>query len=279
MDTWKWRLLNLWHAVFLAAWSVWWMSAAMVARVVTGSADTTLRWARTRWSPGLFSACGVKVRVEGLEHIDAQTPCVFVVNHQSMIDIPALFVALPVNLHFVAKKELFAVPFLGGYMRAAGMIPVDRGNGVEAVETLRRAAAQVAAGASVVAFAEGTRSRSGVIGPFKKGPFMLAMQAGVPVVPVAIEGARDALPPDGFRVRPAEIRLRVGRPIPTAGLSVDDRSALVESARAHVVAMNIALGGPGGESGPLQLDLVADGEWSAVEAPEVRVTGSLLRGR
>src|SRR5439155_10774650 len=111
---------------------------------ITGGASTTLRWARTRWSPGLFWVSGAHVDVDGLDAVDFAKPHVFVVNHQSMFDIPALFVALPVNLHFVAKKELFSVPFLGWYMRAAGMIPVDRKNGPEAVATLARAAHRVA---------------------------------------------------------------------------------------------------------------------------------------
>ena len=243
----KWKLWNTWHALFLAGWSVLWMTLAICARVVTGSSETALRWARTRWSPGLCWASGVTVEVEGLENVDASKPCVFVVNHQSMFDIPALFVALPVNLHFIAKKELLHVPFLGWYMRAAGMLPVDRKNGPEAVTLLQRAAERVAGGESVLAFAEGTRSRTGVIGPFKKGAFMLAIRAQVPVIPVAIEGARKALPPDGFGVRPETIRVRLGAPIATAGLGADDRDDVMERAHRAVVAMNVALGGRGAD--------------------------------
>lgn len=264
MEAAKWRLWNTWHALFLALWSAWWMSAAVLARLLTGSATTTLRWARTRWSPGILGAAGVRVQVTGLEHVDFTKPHVFVVNHQSMIDIPALFLALPVNLHFVAKKELFSVPFLGWYMKAAGMIPVDRRNGPEAVDTLKRAAATVAAGASVLAFAEGTRSRTGTILPFKKGAFMLALQAQVPVVPVAIEGARKALPPDGFAVRPEEIRVRVGEPIATAGLGPADRDALIARAHAEVVALNLALGGKGAE--PVVVELQGKGKGKRVRS-------------
>lgn len=243
----------MWHAIFLALWSMFWMTAAIVARVVTGSPETSLRWARTRWSTGLFWCCGARVEVSGLENVDFTKPHVFVVNHQSMIDIPALFVALPVNLRFIAKKELLSVPFLGWYMRAAGMIPVDRKNGPEAVETLKRSGAIVAGGASVLAFAEGTRSRTGVIIPFKKGAFMLALQAQVPVVPVAIEGARKALPPDGFAVRPELIRVKVGKPLPTEGLGPDDRDALMLRAHDEVVRMNVELGGLGADSVVVEL--------------------------
>ena len=249
-STLKWRILNTWHALFLASWSAFWMTAAVVARLVTGSTDTPLRWARTRWSPGLRWAAGIRLDVTGLSNVDTSKPHVFVVNHQSMFDIPVMMMALPVNLHFIAKKELLSVPFLGWYMRAAGMIPVDRKNGPEAVATLKVAGERVAGGESVLAFAEGTRSRTGVIGPFKKGAFMLAMQAQVPVVPVAIEGARRALPADGFAVRPELIHIRVGKPIETAGADRDDVMA-----RAHeaVVRMNVELGGLGCDSVELAL--------------------------
>lgn len=250
MQALTWKLRNTVHALFTAVWSALWMSAAVVARIVTGSSDTPLRWARSYWSRGLFWACGVRVQVEGLENIDVKKTYVFVVNHQSMIDIPALQRAIPVNMHMIAKKELQFVPFLGWYIWAAGMIPVDRRNGPQAIETLRQSALRVAGGESVLAFAEGTRSRTGVILPFKKGPFMLAMQAGVPVVPVAIEGAIQALPPDGFAVRPELIRVRIGVPIASTDI---DRDALIERAHQQVVAMNVALGGRGSE--PVIVDL------------------------
>jgi 1-acyl-sn-glycerol-3-phosphate acyltransferase len=246
----KWRLLNTWHALFLAGWSVLWMTLAIFARVFTGNANTTLRWARTKWSPGLFWAAGAWVEPEGLDNVDFTKPHVFAVNHQSMFDIPAMFVAVPANLHFVAKKELFSVPFLGWYMRAAAMIPVDRRNGPEAVDTLKKAAARVAGGESVLAFVEGTRSRTGVIGPFKKGAFMLALSAGVPVVPVAIEGARKALPADGFAVRPEKIRVRFGKPILET-----DRDALMQRCHDEVVRMNRELGGRGDD--PVAIELGA----------------------
>jgi 1-acyl-sn-glycerol-3-phosphate acyltransferase len=243
-----WWLLNLLQALFLGSWSVFWMSAAVISCIVTRRSDTSLRWGRTWWSPGLLKAAGVTLDVQGLEGIDWSKPHVFVANHQSMIDIPVMFVALPVNLHFIAKAELFLVPFLGWYMRASGMIPVDRNNPDQAKSTLNRSALRVKNGENILAFVEGTRSRDGVIRPFKKGAFVLALQAQVPVVPVAIEGAQRCLPADGFAVRPATIRVRFGTPIPTAGKSLDDKDALIKAAHAAVVAMNLDLGGPGGPS-------------------------------
>lgn len=247
MERVRWLLLNTLHAFFLAFWSVWWMSLAAVSCVLLRNPQLGLRWARTYWAPGLFWACGAKLDVQGLDKVDWNKPAVFVVNHQSMIDIPALQAALPSNIRFIFKAELLKVPFLGAYCRAVGMIPVDRGNTPQAVARLQDAARQVVNdNAHVMAFAEGTRSRTGVIAPFKKGAFMLALQAGAPVIPVAIEGARKALPPDGFHVRPETIHVRIGDPIPTAGLTGNERDALMDKARAAVVRMNLGLGGLGG---------------------------------
>lgn len=244
----RWALINVAQAVFLGLWSVVWMTIAILTCIFTGSAKTSLILARTRWAPGLLWAGSARLDVRGLERVDFSKPHVFVVNHQSMLDIPVLFAALPVNLHFIAKKELFSVPFLGWYMTVSGMVPIDRRNTAEAIQVLKKSGAKIAAGANVIAFSEGTRSRTGAIAPFKRGAFMLAIQAQVPVVPVAIEGARDVLPSDGFSVRPGVIRVEVGEPISTVGMTEDDRLALTQRAHDEVVRMNVALGGKGAVS-------------------------------
>jgi 1-acyl-sn-glycerol-3-phosphate acyltransferase len=194
-------------------------------------------------------AAGARLDIRGLEKIDWKKPHVFVVNHQSMIDIAVLQLGLPANLRFISKVELLNVPFMGAYMRNVGMIAIDRGNSAEAIARLDKVAREIAGGtASVVAFAEGTRSRTGAIQPFKKGAFMLALTAQIPVVPVSIEGAIKVLPPDGFKVRPGVIRLDIGDPIPTAGMTAADRDRLIEQAHAAVVEMNVAAGGLGVQS-------------------------------
>lgn len=257
MDRVRWAVLNVLQATFLIVWSVFWMSVAILTCLVTGGPNTSLILGRHCWGPGLLWAGPVKLDVRGLERVDFSKPCVFVVNHQSMIDIPVMFAALPVNLHFIAKKELFSVPFLGWYMTVAGMIPIDRRNTAGAIDELKKSGAKIAAGANVLAFAEGTRSRTGAIAPFKKGAFMLAIQAQVPVVPVAIEGARDVLPSDGFSVRPGTIRIELGEPIPTVGMVGTDRAALMQRVHDEVVRMNTALGGIG--TGSVAVGLGASG--------------------
>jgi 1-acyl-sn-glycerol-3-phosphate acyltransferase len=175
--------------------------------------------------------------VEGAERVDWSRPQVLVANHASMIDIPALFRAVPVPLRFVLKREIAGVPFVGWYARMMGMAFIDRGNARDAKRTLGEAAEKLRGAATFAAFPEGTRSKDGTVGPFKGGALQLAIEAGVPVLPVAIEGAGRVLPPSGFRVRPGTIVVRIGAPIETAGMASQDRNALAQRARDAVVAL------------------------------------------
>lgn len=249
-----WTILNVLQAVFLALWTFIW-GVLSIAVSLVGQQALALRLPQLTWAPGLLRASGARVEVHGRDRVDWSKPCVVVVNHQSMIDIPALQVGLlPAYLRFITKEELMHVPVLGPYMRTVGMIGIDRGNTASGIERLKRQAQRCHDDcAVVVAFAEGTRSRTGQIKPFKKGAFMLALQAGIPIVPVSIEGARRVLPSDGFKVRPGTIRIDVGDPIPTEGLTVADRDALMERAHRAVVALNIAAGGVGDGSVAFEL--------------------------
>lgn len=178
-----------------------------------------------------------RLKVEGLEQVDWSQPHVFVANHQSIIDICALFRALPVPLRFVLKQELAKVPFVGWYARAMGMVFIERGTARSAPQRLREAVRMIQAGANVCAFPEGTRSRDGRVGAFKGGAFQVAIEAGVAVVPIAIEGSDAILPAAGFSVRPGTVHLRIGAPLSTAQLSAADRTALARRAHQAVAEM------------------------------------------
>lgn len=240
-----WLLINTVQAVFFLAWSVAWMGAAVLWRLLTGDAERALAMARWGYAPGCLKGTGARYLFDPLPDIDWKRPYVVVMNHESMLDIPVAQVALPVNLRFVAKHTLQYVPFLGWYMWATGMVRVNRSNRCQAVQSLSRAAKRVREGATVIAFPEGTRSREGLIAPFKKGPFMLAIEAGVPILPVAIAGSRNVLPSDSFAIRPGTVRLRVGTPVETAGRA-HERDAIIREVRQAIVQMNLELGGPGG---------------------------------
>ena len=195
-------------------------------------------WSTTDWGRWILWAAGTPVRVEGIEHVPAVGPVVFASNHSSMFDIWALATALPGSIRFVAKQELARIPLFGRAMLAAGHVTIDRANRARAMDAYARAARVIRErGISTVVFPEGTRSRTGELGPFKNAPFGLAIAAQVPLVPVYVHDTFRILPKGAWRLRPTPIRLLVGEPISTAGLTLDDREALRERARAAIVAL------------------------------------------
>lgn len=230
-----WRAFNAAQLVFTLLWTTSWICAASLVRLVTGHRHWPLRMAARCWAPGLLAGAGARLRVDGLERVDWSQPHVLVANHQSVIDACALFRAVPVALRFVLKQEMARVPFVGWYARQMGMVFVERGSARSSPQRLRDAVAIVRGGGTLCAFAEGTRSRDGHVGPFKGGAFQVAIAAGARVVPVAIGGSGAVLPAAGFRVRPGTITVRIGEPLSTEGMSPQDRNALARRARDAVV--------------------------------------------
>jgi 1-acyl-sn-glycerol-3-phosphate acyltransferase len=229
-----WAVVNAAQAAFVLLWTATCISAALVVLAVTRRQAKSLAMARWLWAPALLRGAGARLEVEGVDELDRGSAYLFASNHQSLIDVPTLFHALPLPLRFVVKRELLALPFLGWYVAAMGMVSVDRGAPRGALRSMRRVPEILRSGQSVACFPEGTRSRDGSIGPFKAGSFVMAIEAGVPVVPVALLGTGDVLPARRFRVRPGVIRVRVGRPIPTAGLAPAQRGELARRVRDEV---------------------------------------------
>jgi len=170
------------------------------------------------WTWAILRAGGVKLKVSGLEKLDPSCQYIFMVNHQSNVDIPILIQSLPrFQLRWIAKKELLWVPFFGWAMWATKHIAVDRANSISAVKSLRRAKERIAAGISVVVFPEGTRSRDGQLLRFKKGGFLLAVETNTEIVPVTIRGSRDLLPSGAWRLRSGTVEVLVDQPVSIAG--------------------------------------------------------------
>jgi 1-acyl-sn-glycerol-3-phosphate acyltransferase len=189
-------------------------------------------WCAQTWCRLIARTAGARVRVHGAEHIKHGTSYVFLSTHQSYMDIPAMLGYLPAQLRIAAKKSLFRIPFMGWHLSRAGHIPIDRSSTQNAVTSLQRAAAYLHDGICAFIFPEGTRSRDGVLQPFKKGGFKLAIQAGVPIIPVTIIGSRSVLPRDSIIFRPGPIDMYVDAPISTAGLSDEDIEPLMHAVRA-----------------------------------------------
>jgi 1-acyl-sn-glycerol-3-phosphate acyltransferase len=170
------------------------------------------------WTWVILRLGGVSLRVVGLDNIDPRRQYVFMVNHQSNVDIPVLVQSL-VNfqLRWIAKKELLWIPLFGWAMWATKHITVDRADRFDAVKSLARAKERIAAGISIVVFPEGTRSRDGNLRRFKKGGFLLAAQTNTPIVPVTINGSRTLLPAGAWQLRPGTIEVIVDQPVAVAG--------------------------------------------------------------
>lgn len=240
-------LRNLFCMFFAAVWSGILFPLTALCGLFTLNSDAMLWIPRHLWATGLLWAGGAQLSVEGQEQVDFKKPHIFVVNHQSTIDIPALFVALPVSFRWVAKSQLKWVPFIGWYLAAGKHIFVDRSNRQRAIDSLAKAAGRIRGGTSIFIFPEGTRSPDLRIQPFKKGPFALALQAGVPVVPITIEGSGKLMPKNRWVITPGPIRLRIGKPLDVGPFQPDDRAGLARAVRDVIIDQSLAMGGLGGD--------------------------------
>lgn len=183
------------------------------------------------WGRSILVASRIKVTVEGLSGIDPQRPYIFMSNHQSNFDIPVLLGHLAVQFRWLAKVELFKIPIFGHAMRKAGYINIDRNNRKSAIKSLEVAAEKIKNGVSVLIFPEGTRSQDGKIQRFKKGGFVMAIDSGVPIVPVVISGAHAIMTKGKFRVHPGQIRMLIHEPIDTSTYTRETKEALMERVR------------------------------------------------
>jgi 1-acyl-sn-glycerol-3-phosphate acyltransferase len=189
-----------------------------------------------RWKAGMYALghagvrlalaiVGIRHRVTGLERVPRDRAVVFCSNHESNVDPPVLFEALHPQLHVLYKAEL-RFPVMRTVFDVGGFVPIERGNRDRAMASISRGAAALRSGLSFLIFPEGTRSRTGELLAFKKGGIIMAIEAQAPLVPVAIQGGRDAMRKGSAIVRPVVVTVRVGSPIETAGLSIEDRDAV-----------------------------------------------------
>jgi 1-acyl-sn-glycerol-3-phosphate acyltransferase len=190
------------------------------------------------WARSVLRMAGARVRFEAPDRAAWPDRAVIVANHQSWFDVFALAAYLPVSYRFVAKEELARIPVFGTAWQACGHVSISRQDRGRAIRSLNQASDQVREGKSaIILFPEGTRSPDGRLRTFKKGAFVLAINNDVPVVPVGISGSRHVMPKGSFRIRPGEIRIRVGEPIYTEGLEHHHRDALLARSRAAVVSL------------------------------------------
>jgi 1-acyl-sn-glycerol-3-phosphate acyltransferase len=184
-----------------------------------------------------LALCGIKVRVAGAEHIPLDRAAVYCANHQSNVDPPILFDKLHPRMHIVYKAEINAIPLLARAFRHGGFVPIDRRNKEAAMRSLEAGARSIQSGNSFLIFPEGTRSHTADLLPFKKGGFLMALKAQAPIVPVAIQGGRDAMQRGSRIIQPVRVSIRVGAPIETIGMDMADRDTLIARVRERIEAL------------------------------------------
>ncbi len=264
MSTVAWAVVNTLQYAWFGAYSfvLFWVTFAIYA--ITWNADSALAIGRVLYAPINWKVGLASVLVEGRAHMPAQGPFLLMMNHQSMVDIPLAWHICPVAVRFISKKAIAYFPVIGWALWLYGMVWLSRGNAREALRAIKKAAGILQRGDVVCAYPEGTRSRDGRIAPFKEGLFLLAVKAGVPIVPVAIEGAGVLAPAKGFSPRPVNVRVRIGAPIATKDKK---RDVLLREVRDAIIDMHVAIGGKGGDKACAIADEhAADRERQAVPA-------------
>jgi len=206
---------------------------AILLRIITGSESCIFVPTRLAVRIGL-AFVGVRVRVVGAGLLARRQHYMFTPNHQSFIEVPLLLSYLRRNLGYLAKKELFRYPVFGWGLRLMGVVPVDRRDSKAAVDSARAATERMRGGKDYVVYPEGTRSPDGRLLPFKKGAFLMALDAGVPLVPVSISGSNRVMPKGEARIYPDEITITIHPPIPIEAYSRDNVQDLMDLTRARI---------------------------------------------
>lgn len=211
-------------------------SLAIIVSIFNRYSPIIYKYITRYWSKIILVTANIKIEVSGKENIKPDTSYMVICNHQSHMDTPVLVYHLPLRLTFMAKKELFKIPFFGWGMQAAGILKIDRGNHQKAIQTLRNAEKTIVEKKfSVMAFPEGTRSNDGEIHAFKKGPFVMAMNTRLPVLPVSIRGTYDILPKKKLTIKPGKVQLKIFPPIESKDYNFETRNKLVEKVHQKIV--------------------------------------------
>ena len=225
-----------WRTVFLlipvvGVYTIVLGTMSIVSSLFDRTGDFGHRCART-WSWLILKTTGVRVHVSGADNLDPSRSYVLASNHQSIYDIPIIFASLPLQLRIVSKASLGRFPFLGWHLRRTGHLLVDRRKpGADIVKKMKRLVGEAH---SLIVFPEGTRSIDGSVARFKKGPFVVAVDAQLPIVPVSIAGSRHVMQKNRLMVCPGDVRLTVHAPISTAGLARGELHAFAERVRTIV---------------------------------------------
>jgi 1-acyl-sn-glycerol-3-phosphate acyltransferase len=187
------------------------------------------------WAKILLFICDIKVQIIGRENILRGKPQIFMANNQSDFDILIALANIPGQFRWLAKKELFQIPIFGAAMKSAGYIAIDINDKEKAMRSLDQAALRLREGKSIMVFPEGTRSRLGEIKSFKQGTFYLAINSGVPIVPISIVGSGEIMPKRSLKIKPGRIKLVIDKPIDVKNFTTENRRELMTLVRNTII--------------------------------------------
>jgi len=226
------------RSIFIIVWIIFITVLLSLVAIITSFFSSTgniVHKVGRLWAKSILWVTGINVQTRGLEHFDPDKPFVFMCNHQSNFDILVLFSALPAQFRWIAKAELFKIPLFGQAMRGAGYISIERKDRKKAIQSLRKAAKRIRTGTSVMIFPEGTRSPDGNIGEFKKGGFVLAYDAGVPIIPIVLNGTWSIMSKDSLRIKPGNVTLSVLPAVKVTDYAKTDKAKLIEDVREKIL--------------------------------------------
>jgi 1-acyl-sn-glycerol-3-phosphate acyltransferase len=228
MEKFRSRLFTIWCWIGCALSTVFWGTISILSSLVSGSGRIQ-HFCMRRWSQDNLWLSRTRVEIEGLEHINRNSPQILVANHSGFHDILSLAAHLPIQFRWIANKYLFSVPFMGWHMRRSGYIPIDRDNPRNMAKSIMDAAEAINKGVNAIVFPEGTRSQDGELGPFHSGAFSLALRTGVPLVPVVLDGSYRVIVPRTAGVSPGTIiRIKIDRPVDVSSYSKVGKRRLME---------------------------------------------------
>ncbi|MDJ0819109.1 MAG: lysophospholipid acyltransferase family protein [Desulfobacterales bacterium] len=210
--------------------TIFWGTIAIIISFFTRTGNPVHIIARI-WARGILYVSRIRVKVNGLNQIDPSQSYVYMSNHQSNFDIPVLLAHLPVQFRWLAKAELFKIPLFGRAMQGAGYVKIDRFNQESAFQSIKEAATKMKDGVSVMIFPEGTRSLDGRIRPFKKGGFIMAVDAGVPIVPIVLQGTWSIMEKSSLQINTGDVVMNLEKPIATTNYSRQNKDELIEAVR------------------------------------------------
>ena len=230
------KIINIGKAALAFGWTTVNFILTVIL-LLTGNHKYPMWIARMGWARPLFWMLGCSFTIKGEENVVHDNPSIYVGNHASNLDIPAMMGALPVNVYFLAKAELKKVPVIGWFVVTMGMIFIDRSNKEKAAASLKKAIEAIKKGKNIISFPEGTRSKTGEIGIFRRGSFNMAIEGGIDIVPVAIKGTDKALPAKTMNFQPTDVTVIIGKPISPKNYTIDQVDQYAADVREEVLRL------------------------------------------